>query len=139
MSRLSPDRIVSHYDLLGVSQAATADEIVDAEVALRKLYEARSKQGDATATDVLRRLNEAYAVLSDEHKRADYDRDPHVLAASYVDVAYSLPIGRYAKLEAVAGWLAETVGADAVRPVAIDDVLRPDPLLDGAAAGGGRR
>src|SRR5437667_317559 len=37
--------IESFYDVLGVSQTASTDEITDAEVALRKVYEARSKQG----------------------------------------------------------------------------------------------
>lgn len=130
--KTSSTTFVSHYDLLGVSQTASNDEIVDAETALRKVYEARSKQGDASATDMIRRLNEAYQALSDEHLRADYDRDPRVLARSYIDVAYSLPISRFAKLDAVATWMSEAGARDtSTHAVTLADVMRPDPLLDG--------
>jgi curved DNA-binding protein CbpA len=132
MSAKKSSRAGSHYDLLGVSQAATSDEIADANAELLRLYEARSKQNDSAATDVLRLLNEAYTALSDEHKRAVYDREPRVLAESYVDVAYSLPIGRYAKLQAMAAWMADSGMGEQMQDIAINDVLRERPLLDGA-------
>lgn len=131
------DLIENFYDVLGVSTTASTDEITDAEVALRKVYEARSKQGDADATDVLRRLNEAHATLALDHKRAEYDRKPEVLATGFVDVAYSPQIARFDKLREVADWLGE--GRDPLREgTLVDarelplDVLVPNPLLGDA-------
>jgi curved DNA-binding protein CbpA len=123
--------VFSHYDLLGVSQTASLDEILDAENALRRVYEARARRagGDATAFDVLRRLDDAHSVLFDARQRAAYDRDPTVLSRSYVDVAYPLPIGRYAKLEQLKLWLDEELTASRARDK-LDDWARPDPLLD---------
>jgi curved DNA-binding protein CbpA len=121
--------VFSHYDLLGVSQTASLDEILDAEHALRRVYEARARRagGDAAAVDVLRRLDDAHAVLFDGRQRAAYDRDPTVLSRSYVDVAYPLPIGRYAKLEQLTSWLEEAASRGRDR---LEDWARPDPLLD---------
>ena len=125
--------IESYYDVLGVSQTASTDEITDAEVALRKVYEARSKQGDGDATDILRRLNEAHATLAVEHRRAEYDRKPEVVANGFIDVAYSPQIGRFEKLRAVAEWLDE--GSDPIRGATLfdadlpQDLLRKNPLL----------
>src|SRR5215470_13601386 len=125
--------IESYYDVLGVSQTASPDEITDAEVALRKVYEARSKQGDANATDILRKLNEAHATLAVEHRRAEYDRLPASLARGFADVAYSPQIGKFEKLAAVRDWLEPD--RDVVREATLIDkdlpldLLRREPLL----------
>ena len=100
-------RVFGHYDVLGVSPAASVDEILDAENALRRHFQSRAQRGDTEATETLRRLDEARRVLLDEAQRATYDRDPAALARSYVDVAHPLPIGRYAKLAQLDEWLGE--------------------------------
>lgn len=137
--------IENFYDVLGVSQTASTDEITDAEVALRKVYEARSKQGDADATDILRRLNEAHATLAVPHRRSEYDRRPEVIANGFADVAYSPQIARFEKLRSVAEWLD---AADPVRAATFfgdggsrpqtpggadypQDLLKKNPVLDG--------
>lgn len=65
-----------YYEILGVSKTATADEL---KAAFRKL--ARQYHPDvnkeADAEERFKELNEAYAVLSDEQKRAAYDRFGH--------------------------------------------------------------
>src|SRR5262249_35853422 len=101
------------YDVLGVSQTASEDEIADAERALLKLFEHRAHLGDANATDMMRRLNEAHATLGEEHKRAAYDRTPDAQWHAFVDVAYSPRIDRFEKLRAVAEWVGG--GSDPVR------------------------
>ena len=129
----------NHYDVLGVSQTASVDEITVAENAIRKVYEELAHKGDAAANDVLRRLNEARATLAEDYKRAAYDRDPKSIRFGLADVAYSPQIGRFEKLREVGEWMAEDDprGADAVREATLLDAPLPadlaayDELLDG--------
>ena len=131
---MTKNLIHSHYDLLGISSTASREEIADARAALRRLHEIRARHNDPAANQMLVRLNEAERVLLDEGLRAAYDRDPAVIARSFVDVAYSLPIGRFARLREVGAWLAET-GRTALElpPVELAEWATPDPLLDGGA------
>lgn len=65
----------NYYELLGVPPKASLDEITAAKNALAKKYhpDANLKDGIDT-TQQMQAILEAYAVLSDPVKRADYDR-----------------------------------------------------------------
>ena len=131
----------NYYDILGVARTASVDEITDAEIALRKLYEARSKQGDRNATDILRRLNEANSELTVDYRRAEYDRRPETIANGFADAAYSPQIGRFQKLVEVGSWFAD---ADPVRDATLigqqppADLLRLSSLLGDDASSTGQ-
>ena len=61
------------YEVLGVSRDATDDEIKKAfRRQARKLHPDVNKEPDAE--ERFKEVNEAYSVLSDEQKRANYDR-----------------------------------------------------------------
>lgn len=64
-----------YYDILGVSVKATAEEITLAKNALAKQYhpDANIHSGIDT-TEQMQEILEAYRVLSDPEKRAEYDR-----------------------------------------------------------------
>jgi curved DNA-binding protein CbpA len=124
----------NHYDVLGVSQTANVDEITVAENAIRKVYEELAHKGDATANDVLRRLNEARATLAVDYKRTEYDRAAKTLKEGFADVAYSPQIGRFEKLREVGEWMG---GRDSLRAATVldgalpADLMNKEPLLDG--------
>lgn len=65
-----------YYEVLGISKNASQDEIKSAFRKLAKQYHPdRNKEPDAEAK--FKEVNEAYEVLSDENKRANYDRFGH--------------------------------------------------------------
>lgn len=66
----------NYYDILGVSVKASADEITSAKNALAKKYHPDANMRDGIdTTEKMQEILEAYAVLSDSAKRAEYDRD----------------------------------------------------------------
>ena len=67
-----PDQ--DYYEVLGVSKTATQDEIKKAYRRLAMKYHPDRNQGDKTAEEKFKAVGEAYSVLSDEQKRAAYDR-----------------------------------------------------------------
>lgn len=62
------------YEILGVSKDATQDEIKKAYRKLAMKYHPDKNQGDEKAEEKFKEINSAYEVLSDESKRAQYDR-----------------------------------------------------------------
>jgi molecular chaperone DnaJ len=63
-----------YYQILGVSEKAEADEIRKAYRKLAKQYHPDANQGDPSAAARFKEVGEAYAVLSDEEKRKQYDQ-----------------------------------------------------------------
>ena len=110
------------YDVLGIAQHASEQEIREAEMVIRKLHDQRAHLGDAAATDALRRLNEATSVLLDAQRRAEHDRSPAALWDSFVDVAYSPPLAKGERLGALREWLSGEA-----------DPMQAATLLDGPA------
>ena len=66
-----------YYEVLGVSRNADAAAIKKAYRKLAKKYHPDSNEGNATAAERFKEVNEAYDVLSDEKKRKLYDQFGH--------------------------------------------------------------
>src|SRR5690606_8962599 len=66
-----------YYEVLGVSRDATADEIRKAYRQAALKHHPDRNPGDPTAEQRFKEASEAYSVLSDEQKRAAYDRFGH--------------------------------------------------------------
>jgi len=66
-----------YYEILGVSKDASDDEIRKAYRKLAHKYHPDKTGGDKEAEEKFKEIGEAYAVLSDPQKRAQYDRFGH--------------------------------------------------------------
>src|SRR5919201_128624 len=62
------------YKTLGVDKKASADEIKKAYRKLARKYHPDTNQGDASAEERFKEIQQAYAVLSDPEKRKQYDQ-----------------------------------------------------------------
>ncbi len=71
-----------YYEVLGVTRDASEEDIRKAYRKLAHKYHPDKTGGDKQAEDSFKEIGEAYAVLSDPQKRAQYDRFGHVEAGS---------------------------------------------------------
>ncbi len=65
------------YEILGVSKSATADELKKAYRKLAMKHHPDKNPGDKTSEEKFKEISHAYDILSDEQKRAAYDRYGH--------------------------------------------------------------
>ncbi len=66
--------IRNYYELLGVKRDASADEIKQSFRQLARKYHPDLNPGDKSAEDKFKDISEAYEILSDRSKRAQYDK-----------------------------------------------------------------
>lgn len=66
-----------YYEILGVSKSASADEIKKAYRKVAMQYHPDRNPGDKAAEEKFKEAAEAYEILSDQEKRAQYDRFGH--------------------------------------------------------------
>ncbi len=66
-----------YYDILGVNKSTPASEIKKAYRKLAVKYHPDKNQGDKAAEDKFKEISQAYEVLSDKKKRAQYDQYGH--------------------------------------------------------------
>ena len=66
-----------YYEVLGVNKNATEAELKKAYRKMAMKYHPDQNQGDKEAEEKFKEVNEAYEVLSDSQKRAQYDQFGH--------------------------------------------------------------
>ena len=74
-----------YYEVLGIKKSASPQEIKDAYRKLAFQYHPDRNMNDPTASEKMKALNEAYAVLCDNSKRREYD----MLKERYGSAAYN--------------------------------------------------
>ena len=74
-----------YYELLGVARTATDKAIKAAYRRLARKYHPDVNKGDKQAEEKFKEVAEAFAVLSDADKRAQYDRGGHEAFGSGFD------------------------------------------------------
>jgi len=72
-----------YYEVLGLQRTATIDEIKKSYRKLALKYHPDKNPGDANAEEKFKEAAEAYGVLSDDEKRARYDRYGHQGAGGF--------------------------------------------------------
>ena len=66
--------MADYYKILGVSKNASQEEIKKAYRKLALQYHPDKNKGNKSAEEKFKKINEAYAVLSDKEKRQQYDQ-----------------------------------------------------------------
>lgn len=66
-------RFRTHYESLEVSRTASPEVITAAYRSLGKIYHPDLNRGDEECVRIMGLINAAYAILSDPHKRREYD------------------------------------------------------------------
>ena len=64
---------IEYYNVLGVDKSANGDEIKKAYRKLAMMYHPDKNPEDKAAEKKFKQISEAYSVLSNPEKRADYD------------------------------------------------------------------
>ena len=65
------------YDVLGVTKSASKDEIKKAYRKLALKYHQDKTKGDKASEEKFKEASEAYHILSDEKRKANYDQFGH--------------------------------------------------------------
>lgn len=71
------DQKRDYYEVLGVAKSASADDLKKAYRVLAKKYHPDANPGNKEAEAKFKEASEAYAVLSDDNKRRQYDQFGH--------------------------------------------------------------
>jgi len=73
----------NHYEILGVPRNASGDEIKQAFRRLARRYHPDVNPGDKVAEEKFKDINEAYEILSDDGRRAQYDQFSRAVGNKY--------------------------------------------------------
>lgn len=107
-----------YYEVLGLNKNADAATIKKAYRKLAKKYHPDSNEGNASAAEHFKEVNEAYDVLSDEKKRKLYDQFGHaalkkvpVIMETHREVLLAVALAEHRAILLAAVSMARTVMA----------------------------
>ncbi|MGB2927075.1 MAG: J domain-containing protein [Limnothrix sp.] len=79
----------NHYEILGIPRNASGDEIKQAFRRLARRYHPDVNPGDKVAEEKFKDINEAYEILSDDTRRAQYDQFSRAVNNKYSRPGFS--------------------------------------------------
>ncbi|CAL67559.1 DnaJ domain-containing protein [Christiangramia forsetii] len=77
--------MTNHYETLGLKSTASQQEIEDAYQKLSKKFHPDYNGGDQYFSDLYGNIKEAYEILSDKNKKAEYDNREHTKKTELVE------------------------------------------------------
>ena len=80
------------YDVLGVTKSASKDEIKKAYRKLALKFHPDKTKGDKASEEKFKEASEAYHILSDEKRKANYDQFGHAHLKELVEVVKVLEV-----------------------------------------------
>jgi molecular chaperone DnaJ len=100
-----------YYEILGVPRDASLEDIKKAYRRLAKQYHPDINKNDPQANEKFKEINEAYEVLSDPQKRAQYDRFGTVDGdfSSFGGQQYTTDFGGFTNISDIFGDLSSTL------------------------------
>ena len=87
--------VENFYDVLGIKDTATKDEIKKAYRSLQMKYHPDRNLGNLDTINMTQKINEAYEVLGDDHKKQEYDaslKNPFMRMQSHGSGGMEVPI-----------------------------------------------
>ena len=70
---MANEKLQNYYDILGISKNASQEDIKKSYRKLSLSYHPDKTQGDPVKTTIFTKIKDAYDILCDPHKRAEYD------------------------------------------------------------------
>src|SRR5438132_10615713 len=117
-----------YYETLGVSKTASDDEIKKAYRGLARKYHPDRNPGDKQAEARFKEIQDAYDVLSDKNKRAQYDQ-----------FGFAGPVPGGGGGPTTFHWGGGFPGAEGIDPSQVDLLNQIFGGMGGSPMGGGRR
>jgi molecular chaperone DnaJ len=87
-----------YYEMLGVSRNASEEEIKKSYRKLAKKYHPDFNKGSKQAEEKFKEISEAYYILSDKTKRAQYDQFGHMGEGGFNQGSYTYTGGDFSKI-----------------------------------------
>lgn len=124
-------KLNSLYQILGVSQSATKEEIQKAFRTLAKIYHPDLNPDNVEIEKKFKAINEAYEILKDEEKRKKYDAELSVTAQKHEKNSREMPPEKPFDINDIGGSFESFFGFDAkTGNITNEDKLKKKNPLD---------
>jgi curved DNA-binding protein CbpA len=107
---------MTHYQVLGVSETASPEEIKSARLKKVKEFHPDTHQGDPTLEEQMKQVNQAYDILSDPKLRQNYDAQLSQERAAQTKRAAPKPVESQRTAPGAQAWKTWQAQAAPARP-----------------------
>jgi curved DNA-binding protein CbpA len=107
---------MNHYQVLGVSETASPEEIKSARLKKVKEFHPDTHQGDPALEEQMKQVNQAYEILSDPEPRQKYDAKLSQARAAQKERAAPKPVESQRAAPGAQAWQAQAAQARPQQP-----------------------